>query len=208
MGVAGGRRGGRPHQSRHPGRFAHRAPQRATYRADTLWRAPAATSKHPSGRASPPHHCLHVEGSAGRLTIPGPGSSMSPCPSRPLRSLPEVDGGALRASEGSKGLVEAGRGQAEGAPPHRRLARRPDMGPLEESPGRGGRTEAGGRRVGPTPRGNLAGTRVTDGTGKARHELPGREFRVLQLAAVTGRSAGYNRKRPNLSAIVAGRVCS
>ena len=35
-----------------------------------------------------------------------------------------------------------------------------------------------------------------------------REFRVLQLAALTGYGAGYNRKRPKLSTIVAGRVCS
>ena len=53
----------------------------------------------------------------------------------------------------------------------------------------------------------MLSTEVTGGAGKARHELTGREFRVLQ-AAVTGRSAGYNRKRPKLSTIVARRVCS
>ena len=52
----------------------------------------------------------------------------------------------------------------------------------------------------------MLSTGVTGGAGKARHELAGRGFRVLQLAAVTGRSAGYNRKRPKLSTIVAGRV--
>ena len=51
-------------------------------------------------------------------------------------------------------------------------------------------------------------TGVTGGAGKARHDLACREFRVLQLAEVTGRSAGYNKKRPKLSIIVAGRVCS
>ena len=35
-----------------------------------------------------------------------------------------------------------------------------------------------------------------------------REFHVLQLAALTGYSAGYHRKRPKLSTIVAGLVCS
>ena len=57
----------------------------------------------------------------------------------------------------------------------------------------------------------MLSTGVTGGAGKARHELAGREFRVqgvLQLAAVTDRSAGYNRKKPKLSTIVAGRVCS
>ena len=58
-----------------------------------------------------------------------------------------------------KGLVEAGGEQAGGAPPHRQLARRPDRGPPEESPRRGGRTETGGRRGGPMPRGNPGGIR-------------------------------------------------
>ena len=51
-------------------------------------------------------------------------------------------------------------------------------------------------------------TGVTGGAGKARDDLASREFHVLQLAAVTGCSAGYNRKRPKLSTIVAERLCS
>ena len=51
-------------------------------------------------------------------------------------------------------------------------------------------------------------TGVTGGAGKARDDLEGRKFHVLQLAAITGRSAGYNRTTPKLSTIVAERVCS
>ena len=48
----------------------------------------------------------------------------------------------------------------------------------------------------------MLSTGVTGGAGKARHELVGREFRVLQLAAVTVRSVDNNRMRLKLSTIV------
>ena len=54
----------------------------------------------------------------------------------------------------------------------------------------------------------MLSTGVTGGAGKARDDLASREFHVLQLAAVTGCSAGYSRKRPKLSTVVAGRVGS
>ena len=93
---------------RKPG--ADGTPRSTPYRADSLRRAPAAASRYPTGKGSPPNLHIHVGGDGGRLTaIPRAGPPVPARPSQPHCCLPNMDEGALRVSEGSKELVEIGR---------------------------------------------------------------------------------------------------
>ena len=155
--MGGGAGGGRPRQSRHPGRIPPRAPRRATHRADTLRRITAATSKHLSGRGSTPRHCFHVGGDGGSPTpIPGLRSPLPACPCRHIRGLSEVDRGTLRRQQ----KVGGGRWRISGrsSPVHRQLACGTHEEP-ETSTGGGGQAEKGISGGGPTRRGNPGGTR-------------------------------------------------